>query len=125
MGLTLITDEKNITVYRKDKVSQAGNNYSTYCLKISSKDRDDNWQSAFVNVRFKKGVSVNNKAKINIKSSFPTIDSYNGNNTISWMIMDFDVVEEGEKPAENTSLDDDGTPAFMNLEEGMEELPFN
>lgn len=125
MGLTLITDEKNITVYRKDKVSQAGNNYSTYCLKISSKDRDDNWQSAFVNVRFKKGVSVNNKSKIKIKNAFPTIDSYNGNNTISWMVTEFDVVEEGEKPAENVNLDEVAADTFMNIPEGLEELPFN
>lgn len=122
MGFKLLTDDKLCVVYRKDKVSNAGNPYTTYCTKVSSKDKDGNWQSAFIDIAFKKGVEVNNKAKINIKNSFPVLNTYNDKTTIRWMILDFDVINQGEvKPDGN--IDSSG---FMNIDSDIDdEVPFN
>ena len=122
MGLQLVTDSKNVTVYRKDKQMQNGGTFATYCVKVSSKKQDDTWVSAFIDVVFRKGVEVNNKAVISIKNSFPTINEYNGKTYIKWMIMDFEIVESGELPqtAPTPSSDE-----FMNIPDGIEgELPF-
>ena len=122
MGLQLVTDSKNVTVYRKDKQTSNGGTFATYCVKVSSKKQDDTWVSAFIDVVFRKGVEVNNKAVISIKNSFPTINEYNGKTYIKWMIMDFEIVESGELPqtAQAPSSDE-----FMNIPDGLEgELPF-
>lgn len=119
MGLTITTDDKGIKIYRSDKVSKAGNNYTTYCIKVASKDKDGNWQNAFIDVSFKKGVSVNNKADIKIKNAFYTVNSFNGNNTLRLIITDFDVIGNGDAPAESSD-------AFMNIPDGIEEeIPFD
>lgn len=122
MGLMLITDmsrqnDKPTKVYRKDKVSSAGNNYSTFSTKVSSKNDKDEWESAFIELVFKKDdqSKITNKCDIVIKSSFPILNTYNDRTTIRWMVMDFDVVSEGEK-ANND---------FVNIPEGIaDELPF-
>lgn len=118
MGLKVVTDGRPVTVFRQDKTSASGNNYSTYCLGVSSKDVNGNWTNGFLNCRFKKGVEIANKSKINIKNSFYTVNEYNGNTYISLFINDFEVVEGGEKK----NAADNG---FMDIPDGVEaELPF-
>lgn len=120
MGLKLVTDDKPVKVYRQDKVSKAGNDYSRYSLRVSSKDINDNWQSGFVDVQFKKGVSVDNKAEISIKNAFPIVNEYNGNTTIKWLITDFDVITPGLSSGLITDAN-----GFINVPDGdQEELPF-
>ena len=124
MGLQLITDSKNVTVYRKDKQTSNGGTFATYCVKVSSKKQDDTWVSAFIDVVFRKGVEVNNKAVISIKNSFPVINEYNGKTYIKWMIMDFDVIEQGEGQTVAPTPNGDG---FMTIPSGLEDegLPFS
>lgn len=95
MGIQIKTDDKGIKVFRKDK-TWSGGTFATYFCKVSSKDKNDEWQGVFVDLRFKKGVEVNDKAVIQINNAFPVIDSYNGNNKMAWMVTDFDVLEGGE-----------------------------
>lgn len=116
MGLTVITDDKGVKVIRKDKTSKSGNPYTQYSLMYSSKDKEGNWVNGFIDCEFKKGVEVNNKAKIKIKNSFPICDEYNGNKRNKIKIMDFEVIENGEGATKTT--DDDG---FMIIPEGSEE----
>jgi len=106
-------------IYKKERTGSNGTWY-TYCTKVSSKDKDDNWQSAFIDIAFKKGVEVNNKAKIKIKNAFPTLNTYNDKTSIRWMIMDFEVIDQGEVPQpQNTNTD------FMNIADEIDEdVPF-
>lgn len=113
MGITVTGD--NIRIIRKDKTSQAGNPYTTYCIKVSSKQQDDSWQSCFIDCAFKKGVSVNDKAVIKIKNSFFTVNSYNGNNKLRLMITDFEVIDSGEAPAPATESVDVSTEDWMQV----------
>lgn len=119
MGLKIISDSA-VTVYRKDKQTSNGGTFSTYCIGVSSKDKDGNWTNGFIDVAFKKDAVVNNKAKINIGNAFPVVREYNGKKYVSWMITEFYVVEQGEAP--QTAPQSDG---FMNAADGIsEELPF-
>lgn len=121
MGLMLTTDYKGVKVIRKDAVSKAGNPYSRYSLMTSSKNKDGEWVSGFIDVQFKKGLpEVYNKAVIKIKNAFPTVDEYNGNKTIRYIITDFEILEEGEKPVAKS---DDG---FLDVNDSLgDEMPFN
>lgn len=119
MGLKLTTDDKPVTIFRKDR-TWSGGTFATYSAGVSSKDRDDNWVNGYVDVCFKKDVEVCNKAKITINNAFPVVRKSNDKVYLSWMITDFDVVEEGQ-PAPANDLANQG---FMNIPEGAEELPF-
>lgn len=123
MGVKLLTDDRSVTIFRKDKQTSNGGTFATYCMGISSKDKDGNWINGYLDVAFRKDVSVNNKAKINIKNAFPTVRKYNDKTYITWMITDFDVVDNGEVPQPAPHPNDDG---FMNIPDGIEEsLPFD
>ena len=117
MGLT-VTGE--ITVFRKDMTSQAGNSFALYSTKISKKKEDGSYIGAYLDVLFRKGVEVGNKAKINIKNSFMTVNEYKGEAKLKLFVMDFDVVEpgEGQPPRAPDS-------SFMEIpDSAMDGLPF-
>jgi len=121
MGFILLTDDKGCKVYRHDKVSSAGKSYTNYSLGVSSKDRNGNWTNGYLNVAFKKGVEVGNKATIKIKNAFPIVNEYNGKTSVNWMITDFEEIEKGEAVANSNDL----STAFADLGVGIdEELPF-
>lgn len=117
--ITLKTDEKGIMVFRKDRQTKAGGTFATYSISISSKDRNDEWVSAYVDVKFKKDVEVNNKAVIKINNAFPVVEEYNGNKSIKYMVTDFEVIEKSEASVET---DSDGFSTFSNMEDL--DLPF-
>lgn len=116
----ITTDDKGITVYAKEKNGRNGA-YKTYSTKISAKDTSGNWTSCFVNLGFKKGVSLNNKAVIKIKNAFPTPSKWGESYVLKIFVMDFEILEEGEKPVETP----DASADFMNIADGMNvDLPF-
>lgn len=115
MGLKLVSDDKGpVTIFRKE----GNNGFVRYSAGISSKDKNGDWVNGYLDLNFKKGVELGNKAKINIKNSFPCVREYNGTKYYSYFVMDFEVVEEGEainKPDEN---------GFCNIPDGADDLPF-
>lgn len=110
MSLKVTTDQYGTVIYRKDKTSNNGNPYTTYSTRVSSKNADGNYVSAFIDVNFKKGVSVDNKAKISIKNAFYTVSEYNDKTYMKLMVTDFDVLEPGE--TNSPMVDADG---FINI----------
>lgn len=123
MGLKIETDGKAVTVYRKDRDTQNGGKFTTYSIGIASKDKDGNWVNGFIDCQFKKGVELNNKAKIEIANSFYTVSEYNGKKYTKLFVLDFTVVDQGEVPQPAPAPNGDG---FMNIPTGIEvELPFN
>ncbi len=122
MGLKVVTDGRPVTVYRQDKTSQNGTQYTQYSLGFASKNSNNEWTNGFIDCVFRKGTEVNNKAKIEITNSFYTVNEYNGKKYIKVFILDFTVIDEGEvrQPAQ---VSNDG---FMNIPDGIDAgLPFN
>lgn len=123
MSLVVTSDDKGIKVFRRDAVSKAGNPYTQYSLSINQKQKDGSWANGYLPCLFKTGVSVNNKAVIKIKNAFYIVNKYNDSTTLKLMVTDFDVLDEGEKPvAPNEDIT--ASDGFMNIAEGMPELPF-
>lgn len=121
MGLKVITDGKPVTVYVKDKQTQNGGTFKSYSVAIASKDRDGNWVNGYLDCQFKKGVEIFNKAKINITNSFYTVSEYQGKKYLKLFVLEFDVVEEGEKPQTVS-----GGEEWMNVPDlADEDFPFN
>lgn len=112
MGLTLKTDDRSVMVFRNDR-EYNGKTFPTYSIGVSSKDKDGNWVSGFVDCQFKKSVELENKTKIFIKNAFPIVSQGKDRTYVKWMIMDFEI--EGQ-------TNSDG---FMNIPEGVqEEIPW-
>ena len=131
MGLKIVTDDRPVKIIRKDKVSAAGNAYTQYSAMVASKDKDGNWHNGFIDVSFKYGVSVDNKAQIAIKNAFPVVSEYNGKTSVKWMITDFDVIVQGEVGSAPTNASNGNGMATdadgflqINADIDLEELPF-
>ena len=118
MGLTVTTDNKPVTVVRKDGTSQSGKAYTMYSLMYSFKNGEE-WKNVFVDCAFKKGTDLANKSKINITNAFLTGSEFNGNTKPKIFVLDYEVVE-GSQPVPAPNGDD-----FMSIPAGIsEELPF-
>lgn len=125
MGLTVKTDNKPVTVVRKDGVSQNGKAYTMYSLMYSFKNSNEEWKNVFVDAQFKKvddkPVDLANKTKINITNAFMTGSEYKGNTKPKIFVLDYTVVEGGNQPAPAPNGD-----GFMNIPDGIDDgLPFN
>ena len=92
MGFKLTTDDKPVKVFVNEKEGRSGKFY-TYSVSASSKDKDGNWVSGYMEVLFKKeATKPNNKDEIRINNAFPVVSEYNGNKYIKWFITDFEIV---------------------------------
>lgn len=120
MGLKIITEKGPVTVFAKERATQNGGKFTTYCIGVASKDKAGNWVNGFIDCQFKKDVVVNNKAKIEISNSFYAVSEYNSKKYTKLFITDFTVVDQGEVPPQV-----DGEDSFMSIPDGLdEELPF-
>lgn len=123
MGLTVKSDDKGVKVIRKDRETKNGGKFATYSLMVSSKDMDGNWVNGFIDCQFKKGVEIANKTKIQINNAFYVVNEYNGNKYTKIMILDYQVLEEGEQVTTQQPLG--GAEEFMTIPMGIDdELPF-
>lgn len=73
----------------------------TYATGVSSKRQDGTYANAYLDVRFRKGVVVDHKVKIDIKDGFLTVREFkaNGGDTqkkIELMVLDFETVQAGQ-----------------------------
>ena len=85
------------TIFRNAHEGRDGTWY-TYATGISKKREDGTWASTYLDVRFRKGVVVEHKTKIDIKDGFLTVREYRANGgelvkRLELMVMDFDIVE--------------------------------
>ena len=98
------------TVFRNEHESMSGKWYS-YSVGVSSKKQDGTWVSAYLPTRFRKGVVVDNKARINIKEGFLTAREYESNGdkkkVVELMVLDFETVEEKNETGFTALTDDD------------------
>lgn len=124
MAAKFTVSATDVIVYAKERQKHDGGTFFTYSTKISSKDNDGQWHSAFIPLGFRKGVSIANKAVINIKNAFYTLDTFK--DELKLMVMDYDLVSGGEGKGGVNSLNMavEEEP-FMNVPEGdFDELPF-
>ena len=115
MGLKITTDNYPVMVVRQDKTSSQGNAYTQYSIMVSSKN-EGSWVNDFIDCSFKKGTNLANKTKIHINNAFFMVSEYNGKKQKKLFISDFTV--DGQAPQQTSG---DG---FMNIPDGIDELPF-
>lgn len=110
------------TIFRNAHDGKNGTWY-TYSAGVSSKREDGSYANGYLDVRFRKGVEVENKTKIDIKHSFLTVREFTVDGKerkkIELMILQFDIVsgeddEEYDVPSSNqpgfSAFTDDDIP---------------
>ena len=94
-------------IFRKEHEGRDGMWY-TYSTGVSSKKQDGTWLNGYLDVRFRKGVVVENKTKIHVNDGFLSVKEYavNGEKTkkLELVILDFDVVEAGYAALRNDDV---------------------
>ena len=123
MGLKIVTDDKPVTVVRKDGTSQSGKAYTMYSLMYSFKNSNDEWKNVFIDAQFRKGTDLANKSKINVTNSFMTGSEYNGNTNPKIFVLDYTVVEGGNVQATVAPSDNEWVNIPDNLDD--DSFPFN
>ena len=104
-----ITSNKEEMIFRKD---YNGNIF--YSIGMSKKKQDGKYENGYMNVSFKKGVTLDNKTKIKIKNAW--LDFYiKDNKTVPFVfISDFDVVEQLAKEVANSGKETNPYEEFAN-----------
>ena len=88
MGIRITTDEKGLMIWRDDK-----GQYPNYSYSISRKNDEGNYENAYRQVRFKKGVDLPNKTLIQINDAFESFNvGKDGKKYPYLMITDFSVM---------------------------------
>lgn len=117
MGLTLTTDERGVRVWRDDRYG-----FPKYSVSISKKLEDGQYDHAYIDVCFHKGVELENKTDIQIIEAFPTFNvGKDGKKYISWFIKDYERMDGA--PKVNNTKGFEGVNFPVDLEE--DEVPFN
>lgn len=93
----------SVTVYRKDGVSSKGKPYSLYSLGLSKKE-GNGWLKGYVPCSFKKGITINNKAKLKLEEAFLSFDEYNGEKKVKVVITKYKIVDLGDIPEQKSEF---------------------
>lgn len=112
MGLTLTTDERGIRVWRDDR-----NGFPKYSVSFSKKDENGNYENAYIDVKFHKGVELENGTDIQILEAFPTFNKgKDGRKYISWFIKDYERMD-GQPKVNNVGINGIAIPVDIDEEE--------
>lgn len=81
-------------IFRNEHEGRTGKWYS-YAIGVSKKRDDGSYAREYLDVMFRKGVVVENKARINIKDSFLTVREYTNKDgetksRLMLMVLDFE-----------------------------------
>ena len=100
------------TVFRNEHDGMNGKWYS-YAVGVSSKKQDGTWVSSYLPTKFRKGIEVDNKARIDIKDGFLTTREYESNGekkkVIELMVLEFYMIDD-KNDTEFTALTNDDVP---------------
>ena len=122
MGLKITTDDRPVTVFRKDR-EWNGTTFPTYSLGVSSKDKDGNWVNGFLDAEFKRGTDIPNKSQIAITDAFPKVTEYQGKKYVKFFVLDYTIIKQGEEPQPQPQTIDN---SWVTIPEGFNEddMPF-
>ena len=115
-----IANNKEVMIFRKDY-----NGIPKYSTCISKKNKDNSYDNAYMTVKFKKDVTLRDRAKIMIKNAWQGFDKYEGKIYWYYFINDFAIIDQGEM--QETQSDEVSNP-FQEFGEQIaieeSELPF-
>ena len=110
-----ITNEHEVTIYRFD-----GEYGATYSVGLSKKKQDGSYKNGYISCKFKKGVDIQNKTKLFIKSAWLSFNLKDKKTVPYIFINEYKTLDEAINPPkeskESVKLED--------IQITNEDLPF-
>ncbi len=91
-----LTIERPCVLFRNDY-----NGYSYYKIGMSKKSQTGEWINGYIRCKFKKGVTLENQTKINIKSSFLSFDLIDRKSIPCIVVTEFEIIDDNNKASES------------------------
>ena len=115
-----VESKKPIMIFAKNR-EYNGNTFRVYSTGISSKSQDGSYNNAYIPVRFRRGIEVEDRQLINILSAWLMPIKIGENFVVGIFINDFNLVE-----SKNTSNNTNNTNSLSdsNYSYNMDDLPF-
>lgn len=112
-----VESKKPIMIFAKNR-EYNGNTFRVYSTGISSKSQDGSYNNAYMPVKFRRGIEVEDRQLINILSAWLMPIKFGENFIIGLFINDFNLVEN-----ENNNSNNIQNNGFTN-NYNMDDLPF-
>ena len=77
----------------KNEHESNGDRWYSYNLSVSNKNMNGDWQSASIPIRFRKGIELVNKTRIEVTEGWLTVINYKDRNVVGIFANAFDVLE--------------------------------
>ena len=114
-----VESKKPIMIFAKNR-EYNGNTFRVYSTGISSKSQDGTYNNAYMPVRFRRGIELEDRQLINILSAWLMPIKIGENFTVGLFINDFNLVGNKNSSNNNTSTNN----AVSNNYNSMDDLPF-
>ncbi len=114
-----VESKKPIMIFAKNR-EYNGNTFRVYSTGISSKSQDGTYNNAYIPVKFRRGIEIEDRQLINILSSWLMPIKIGENFVVGLFINDFNLVE-------SKSSNNNTNNATSNMSENnynMDDLPF-
>lgn len=112
-----VDSKKPIMIFAKNK-EYNGNDFRVYSTGISSKSQDGTYNNAYMPVKFRKGIEIEDRQLINILSAWLMPIKIGENFVIGLFVNDFNLVESKNNSTNNT------TNNIAENTYNMDDLPF-
>lgn len=112
-----VESKKSIMIFAKNR-EYNGNTFRVYSTGISSKSQDGTYNNAYIPVKFRKGIEIEDRQLINILSAWLMPIKIGENFVVGLFINDFNLVENRNNRTENN------TNNTTNNSYNMDDLPF-
>lgn len=114
-----VDSKKPIMIFAKNR-EYNGNTFRVYSTGISSKSQDGTYNNAYMPVKFRKGIEIEDRQLINILSAWLMPIKIGENFVIGLFINDFNLVE-----SKNNNIDNNTNNTTNNsYNYNMDDLPF-
>lgn len=113
-------------VFRNDSKTADGREFTRYQASLSKRLTIGGWENAYINLQFRKGVELDNKADIEIISGWLTFDKYNNKDgkpvtTYKIFVNEFEVMGGADEPRATKAEAPDYQMAFN---ASADDIPF-
>ncbi len=115
-----VESKRPIMIFAKNR-EYNGNTFRVYSTGISSKSQDGTYNNAYMPVKFRKGIEVEDRQLINLLSAWLMPIKIGENFVTGLFINDFNLKENGN--SNNTNTDNNGT-VENSYNYNMDDLPF-
>lgn len=114
-----VESKKPIMIFAKNR-EYNGNTFRVYSTGISSKSQDGTYNNAYMPVKFRRGIEIEDRQLINILSAWLMPIKIGENFVIGIFINDFTLVENRNVNSNNNNVENNISGSNYN----MDDLPF-